>query len=486
MPTTADAVYSKVDFSDDGISQRRMKVKSRSFFDIVRKEIVKDNLIFVGELRGAVGNRSFEISSLKYYWLILDKLVQDPVVEGSDAFIEFAQLVVDLSSSSSISSSSSSDLEKDLYALKLQTIHHVIEMKRPLMIFKVLLKHLQPQITETDSKSIFTLIYTVVDEYAFNKVLPRDFSIYATALEILDPIPWFVYIYGEGYNEDLSSWLVLSPFYLLLQPSKIDSTVLAGIRTVLLTLVFDYDCDKIEVLSEFIRITNFSSCPESEAGPAFQGKLDTFRFILGRFEIEGSDDNLMVPIENDCVGLVEAFLRFDPNILQRTESRNKAIRLALLKSNAEMVIIISTYRSIYSEELESIWRSTPGHFRVNMKRSIYNAIKYLLQISEEFDGDMADCPSEVVNGDRIEYPFPQPTRFERHIKSIYSVAELNGYYLARIILFKYFGVAFAFTRVDSDTEAVPIWREIAGTVNVFLDFMQLNRVVIFKEPRVNT
>ena len=108
VPTTADAVYSKVDFSDDGISQRRMKVKSRSFFDIVRKEIVKDNLIFVGELRGDVGNRSFEISSLKYYWLILDKLVQDPVVEGSDAFIEFAQLVVDLSSSSSISSSSSS------------------------------------------------------------------------------------------------------------------------------------------------------------------------------------------------------------------------------------------------------------------------------------------------------------------------------------------------------------------------------------------
>lgn len=467
--------YSDVDFDErtrhDNLFHRHKKVLYRSFYEFVRGGIVRDSLVFVASL--AEGR--IKIPLIKY-WLMLDKLLKDQAVHNSDSLIEFARLVIDMTPEIP------GFIDQELYQIKLQTLRHAIKLGRPLQIIKGLLSNLANQIYPSDTKSIFELICISAKNFKTGQVLPIEFPIYQAAIEILNPLPWFVYIYNEGFEDDFLPWLLLSPFYLLFS-QETNEFVLNGLKVILRNCVFDYDYDNIEVLSEFMRITNFCYCPENH-GSLYRKKSEILSFLMERFEITGNcEDFLIMAIENNSIGLVEAFLRFKQNLLETSESRGKAIRICFSSSFPEMTMIIAAYCSITSDELETIWRATSKHLLVHMNKSIYFSAKFLLQICEEFDGDAADC-DEIVKGDRIEHGFPQPSDYERYARKIISSSGLSVFYIARIILLKYFGIPFSYTRVQTDWDDIPIWLEIANTVNFFLDFLESKHSVIYTEPLV--
>ena len=102
----------------------------------------------------------------------------------------------------------------------------------------------------------------------------------------------------------------------------------------------------------------------------------------------------------------------------------------------------------------------------NIKFSLVNAVKNLLQVTEELDRDMADFEPIIID-DKIIHIFPQPRTYERFADE--NIFGITPYWIARIILVRHFGIAFTSTNIARDDDSVPIWREISHTVNFFLD-----------------
>lgn len=98
----------------------------------------------------------------------------------------------------------------------------------------------------------------------------------------------------------------------------------------------------------------------------------------------------------------------------------------------------------------------------------YESVKALLEIVESVE----ELKGYEVNSNLFEYPMPEPAAFEILLPK-FKNSPIDAYWVARLILFRDFGVSFVTTKIARDGDifigSEPIWKEIADTVNFFLD-----------------
>lgn len=469
--------YSDVDFNERAACDKKTKhegVKYGNFFEFLRVKIIESDLKFVEIFEKSILEHQLNFPLLKL-WLMMDKLMRDPSISKNEALIEYILLVVKLTKDS---------CDSTLFKPALESLKHAIRSRKPAIILKTLMKFLKPHMNQKESLTVFKIIYTSMPSTGnFSK----DLKTFLVALEELDPIGWFDYIFNEGLT--VPSHVLLSPFYFLLSKHEQPQQIIAPVYEILENCVFDQNRDNLKTLSKFIEMTDFCSGGEVN----FERKSEIFKFILSKFEIEAADyeNQFNSAVERKFTSLVEVFLLYTEILTQDSDTLGHHILNALYTSTNEIAVLIITYRPICADELSALWKNLPFYVKLKFKSVRIGVIIDLLKLANDFDSDYADVVEYTNKDGFIIHPFPEPEEYEHIAKkpaNSVSPSVLNNNWIARIILSKYFGISFTSTRINYEYDSSPIWREVAGAVNSFLFIKKSNHRVYYDEeqrPRNN-
>lgn len=467
--------YSDVDFNERGAFKNKTKfedVEYENFFEFLRLKIIESDLIFIEKLENLILNNQLNFPILKL-WSMLEKLMREPSISNSEALIEYIFLVIKLSINSS---------DSIIFKPALESLKHAIRSHKPPIILKTLMNFLRPQLNREESLKIFKIIYSSMsNEIPKPGRLPKDFSSLIVALEELDPIDWFEYMYNEGLDEhDFPSYVLLSPFYFLL--SNADSEALCGlVMDILDNSLFGPSIESMELISKFIKLTDFCTRPIGDE-ESLKRKCEIFKFILMKFDIEAVnyENEFILSVSRNHSSLVEAFLIYTKILLEDSKTPPFSILNVIYPSTNEMAVLFMTYRPVYADHLITVWENLPCHLKIKFSSVRVEIMIDLLKLSNDFDSDFTNVTKSINEDGFIIHPFPEPEKYEIIAKSNASVI-LKYYWIARIILSKYFGIAFSSTRIKYDYDSRPIWSEVAGAVNYFLLLRKSKYRVYFKE-----
>lgn len=471
--------YSDIDFKERAACEKKTKfedVRYGSFYEFLRYTVIIDDIALIHLLEQTILKKQLNFP-LIYFWLMLDKLMREPSIFDSDALIEYVFLVVKLSKAS---------CDSAFYKQAMETLKHAIKSHKPPIILRTLMKFLAPQMTEADSLAIFQFICATMNTNNSKGNFSKDFQVLAVALEELDHLGWFRHIYTNGNDEnEFKALIILSAFYFLfLKADSVD--IIDPVIEILDTCVFDVNRENMEIISKFLKLTDFCTCFERES-EIFKRRAKLFKYALSRFEIEPENfvEQTNLAVERFSLGLVEAFLLYTESLMNNQDLLCISILNAIYASSVEIAVLILTYRPITIDEFAATWRNTPGTIRSKFNSVRVHTIMNLIKLSEEFDHDFSDYKATVNEVGLTVHPFPQPDEYEniaKRFSKLVSADVLNNYFIARIILSRYFGVSFYSSRIKYEYDSSPIWREVASAVNTILFMKKSQHRVHYVEP----
>lgn len=419
---------------------------------------------------GSFGN--FDIFEL---WLILDKLLVSFRCLG--ALDEYIDLVIKCTPADA-------DFDSDhrLYMVRETALTTAIKYGNTPQTIAKLASHLNP-----------VLRFYEYDEIIRYAILQGDgpysikFHRFVALVEAFDPLDCIKFIFRS--INFLPGWVHLIPFYFLFK--HVDNY---DVHQPLRDFFRQYSLGEIDKkialsLSEILRLTNFCSVYSWKSELSYRVRQGLFTFVMKRFKIEPRQYErvfLKSVAPSNSVALAEAFFLYlfsnDDEAIKRIAVQ--AMSFAMQNSFLEMAIVIATHSRMSSKELFS-------NANIDMNDDIgeSESIKALLEIVESVE----ELKGHEVNSNLFEYPMPEPAAYEILLPK-FKNTPIDAYWVARLILFRDFGVSFSTTRIALDGDPVsgsePIWKEIADTVNFFLDLACRDceikhRVVVPDEKPIN-
>jgi hypothetical protein len=473
--------YSDVDLQEREACENKTKyedVRYESFYEFLRLKIIESDVTFIETLEKSIIRNQLNFPLFKL-WLMMDKLMIEPSISNENrnnaALIEYLFLVLKLTRKEE-----EGPYDPNLFNLGLNSLKHAIRSNKPPIILKTLMKFLKPKMTGKENLKIFKIIETSMPSTGN---LLKDFKAFSVALEELDPIDWFDYMYNEGLDDNEFPYhVLLSPFYFLLSKHSKNPEIIVKVKEILDNCAFDQNRENMEILSKFIELSDFCSGGEENLSI----KTEIFEFILMKFEIEvdGYENQFNLAVERSCLHLVEAFLIYTEVIQDDSDIICTSVLNSLYFSTTnEMAILIITYRSIFADELTAMWKSLNFYDKLKLNCIRVGTIIELLKLSNDFDSDYADFEEFSKDG-LIIHPFPEPEEYEiiaNRRGSAVSSSVLNNSWIVRIILAKYYGISFCSTSIRYEYDSSPIWREVAGTINSLLLIKNSKHRVYFDE-----
>lgn len=456
-----------VSYSDDTNLSKSFSFRSSTYFgslyEALRIAGMKENCQTVLDFEVEIQNGTIKLTVFEL-WLIVDKFINDSEFRDSDFVVELVNLAVKRTEELDFDSSEN-DIK--LQVLRFEILRKAISSLNSSRIIIPILRNLKIRnhLQEDFTKNILVML---IETFKFRDgPIPTGFSSFIDIILELGPIKCYDHIFRDLYSDDLPTWMSLSPFYIILKHVREDEFV--PLKRYLDDCEIEFNPENAFIISEFIRVANFCSSYVWTDEGIWLERSNLLKFIFEKFQVSNFNETFLKLVGWNHFGFVEAFLCFISHEHFKYDIVKRAFMVALINSFAEICVLIPIYTGIHSLDIQNIFDTSIHPYRSNMNLCLLHSVIMLVSIVEKIEDQVSEIPARFVEDDLVKYTFSEPLNYEKNISFIFRNTGIDPHWVTRLILNRYFGFSFVSTRISEEHEANPIWREIIGAVNFFLD-----------------